>query len=35
MVKSHFLSSQTGRRSFDDLVSEYLAVYGDAAKKQR
>jgi glycosyltransferase involved in cell wall biosynthesis len=35
MVKSRFLSSQTGRRSFDDLVSEYLAVYGDAVKKHR
>jgi glycosyltransferase involved in cell wall biosynthesis len=30
MVKSRFLSSQTGRRSFDDLVSEYLVVYDDA-----
>jgi len=32
MEKSRFLSSQTGRRSFDDLVSEYLAVYRDVGK---
>jgi glycosyltransferase involved in cell wall biosynthesis len=30
--KSRFLSSQIGRRSFDDLVSEYLAVYRDVGK---
>ena len=32
MEKSRFLSSQPGRRSFDDLVAEYLAVYRDVGK---
>jgi glycosyltransferase involved in cell wall biosynthesis len=35
MLKSRFLSSQVGRRTFDDLVSEYLAVYNDIVKKPR
>lgn len=30
MAKSRFLSNQSLRRSFDDLVSEYIAVYGEA-----
>ena len=32
MEKSRFLSSQPGRRSFDDLVAQYLAVYRDVGK---
>jgi hypothetical protein len=29
--KSRFLNAQTERRSFDDLVSEYLTVYRDVS----
>jgi glycosyltransferase involved in cell wall biosynthesis len=35
MTKSRFLSGETKRRSFDDLVSEYLAVYKNTIERSR
>lgn len=35
MAKSGFLKTQVGRRSFEDLVSEYTAVYEQAIRDRR
>lgn len=35
MTKSRFLSGETKRRNFDDLVSEYLAVYKNTIERSK